>query len=178
MTPEEIQKAAEEAFLKAQGGNIEYWNTKVDDPDAKYWMEVWTKGFNAAQSHYEKRIAELEDQVNGEGNNKNAQEPDAWSYTNLGGFEFKCKSDEDADYLKNAYLHYNEKRYTPSINEDNWKMLHDAVSKENATKGLIIVQLRKELEDLRKIVFDLGRVIEWSKNTSPFYSIDEYKDPK
>jgi hypothetical protein len=44
----EIDKLAFDAWLEAKPGNIAMWNVPDDDPEAKFWREVWKKGFKTA----------------------------------------------------------------------------------------------------------------------------------
>jgi hypothetical protein len=44
---------ADEAFKNEKGGNLNFWTVSDDDPEVKYWKEVWMKGYNAASQFKE-----------------------------------------------------------------------------------------------------------------------------
>lgn len=45
-----VLSLADVAFEEAKGGNINFWSIQPDDPEVKYWKEVWIKGYTACQS--------------------------------------------------------------------------------------------------------------------------------
>lgn len=40
-----LQSLADKAYLKAKEGNINFWTIPDDDPEVKYWKEVWLLGY-------------------------------------------------------------------------------------------------------------------------------------
>lgn len=43
-----LQELANKAFEEARGENIRFWSIPEDDPEVKYWKEIWIKGYIAA----------------------------------------------------------------------------------------------------------------------------------
>lgn len=42
-----IEQLADEAYQEAKKGNMNFWTMPDDDPEVKYWKEVWIKGYKA-----------------------------------------------------------------------------------------------------------------------------------
>ena len=49
---QEIDNKAMRAYQEAKEGNISLWTVQEDDPDAKYWREVWKKGYIEGELSY------------------------------------------------------------------------------------------------------------------------------
>lgn len=45
MKPLTLQEQSMKAWQDYKGGNISYWTMADDDPEAKFWREVWEKGY-------------------------------------------------------------------------------------------------------------------------------------
>jgi hypothetical protein len=53
---QEILQAADAAYQEAKGENVNFWTLPDDDPEVKYWKEIWIKGYNAAAKIARERI--------------------------------------------------------------------------------------------------------------------------
>lgn len=52
----DINVLADKAYQEAKGENINFWSIPDDDPEVKYWKEVWIKGYKAGRGSLQNAV--------------------------------------------------------------------------------------------------------------------------
>ncbi len=141
-----LRALANEAFEKARGESVNFWSMPDDDPEVKYWKEIWIKGYRAHSSEIERLTLDRDEKA-----------------ASLKHFtEFVTKKDQEIERLT--------KENGESLRQRNsFQGMYDFTLKENTN-------LRAEIERLREALRESRDVLQWHLDKSQPQNYDDQSD--